>query len=305
MRKRKLFCLDAPLGLGQPRKGVENAPQHLHKYGLTSRLASVFQVEHEELRFDEPRGVHNSEAHYLASGQACSVIFEKVRNAAEHGRVCLTLGGDHSIAFATLPALESCYEDLRVVWFDAHGDANTPETSPSGNLHGMPLAAALGQVSKGSLPGFEWLQNFVKPENVALVGVRALDEEERRNLERLGIQIYSAADVAKLGMLTVIRDIESRLKTNEHPVHLSFDIDGVDPRCVPSTGTPEPDGVSLEDALMLVNAMYETDNLVGMDFVELNPHIEPAASRQSILASIDIIVTALCGRVSLKKQGVA
>lgn len=182
----------------------------------------------------------------------------------------LTLGGDHSIGLATVMASAHKYKDnLKIIWFDAHADINTPETSPSGNIHGMPLAP----VFKLMKPWFSLDKDyFLKPEQLIYIGLRSVDSGELDIIKELGIKTYYNTDVFSLGIDKIMNDI-MKDDTKDTKYHLSFDIDGLDPQYSPSTGTKEKDGVSLKDGLYIINELVNSKKLRSFDLVEFNPEL--------------------------------
>ena len=185
------------------------------------------------------------------------------------------IGGDHSLGLGSLTGVSKFFgKDLAVIWVDAHGDINTPETSPTGNIHGMPLAAAMGL-------GHERLINLyfngvkVKPENVYIVGARDLDEGEVKLIEEHKLNLWTSDDIKSKGMEVVVEELKSALKASGiNNVHLSFDIDSLDSSLVPGTGTPVAQGPSLEEIKLLLSGIFSTQLIKSMDFVEFNPSID-------------------------------
>lgn len=238
-------------------------------------------------------------------GQSCGLVYQKVLEASSRGDFALTIGGDHSIASATIGALVKTYPQLAVVWVDAHGDANTPDTSPSLHYHGMPAAHLMGWFKK-PVPGFEWLESVLAEGRLAYIGLRDIDPEEGSMLRSSGAHIYTMAHVDRLGIAQVVAMALQRIDPqNNRPLHLTFDIDAIDPVYAPGTGTLARGGLSYRESHFICEEMAATHRLVGMDLVEINPlvdHIpermhgddlEMAPTSQTIQLGIELVLSAL------------
>lgn len=184
------------------------------------------------------------------------------------------LGGDHSIAIGTLAGLGEHYKNLGVIWFDAHADLNTPETTPSGNIHGMPLAVSIGL-------GHERLVKIrndvpkIKPENVIIIGARSVDPGERELISQQGIKVYTMHEVDRLGMTRVMEDALAYLRErNVDGLHLSLDLDGLDPLYTPGVGTPVPGGITYRESHLAMEMLQESGMLTSAEFVEVNPILD-------------------------------
>lgn len=271
----QISVLGFGLYLGQSKSGVAKAPRRLIGHGLIQTLQSNFPkpVVFEELDFKLGRkSIKSAEQRNQLIGTHLQAIFEKTKHVLQQKNFSFALGGDHSIAFATISAAASLFENLKVVWIDAHGDANTPQTSPSKNMHGMPVAGILGHIK--NQPNFEWLKHFIKPENIAILGIRALDKGERAFLDSQNICYFTTDAIQQNGIDVVLTEVSKMLRLHEPTAHyLSFDVDGVDPRFAPSTGTPEPDGLMTDEVLKIASWLAAQGRLVGMDCVEVNPDI--------------------------------
>jgi len=209
-------------------------------------------------------------------GNSCGRIFYAVRESALNKRFTATLGGDHSIASATIGAMLSVYENLSVIWIDAHGDCNIPETSLSHNYHGMPAAHIMGWFKK-RVPGFEWIENLEKlPSNrIAFIGLRSLDEAEKRMMIQKGVHCFTMTDIDKLGIGQVMEQALQRVDPlKKNPIHLSFDIDACDPSIAPGSGTKARGGINYREAHYICKELAATKRLVGIDMVEINPSLD-------------------------------
>jgi arginase len=182
----------------------------------------------------------------------------------------LLIGGDHSQAFASVSALLNIYPDLKILWFDAHADMNTPETSPSGNSHGMPLSGLLGLVDK-NIWAMPWMNQLLKPEQVIHIGVRDMDHGEIELMDKHNIEHYTPDNVEQLGLENIMNDIAKRWKG--FPTHLSFDIDGLDSSLVPATGTPVGKGLNMTHAFQIIDSIKSQFDFVAGEVVEFNPDL--------------------------------
>ncbi|MEI6046819.1 MAG: arginase, partial [Chloroflexota bacterium] len=212
-------------------------------------------------------------------GQACRLIAQEVERRAVKGCFPLTLGGDHSIALGSIPGLLRVRPNTALLWIDAHGDFNTPETSPSGNLHGMPLAALLGYTRPG-LPCFDWLHEaqpkpLLTPDRVALVGIRSLDSGERHLLRQAGVHVYSMSAIDRYGIGPIMERALAAINPKEElGYHVSFDIDAMDPREAPGTGTTARGGLTYREGHTILEMLAATGKLGSMDLVEVNPKLD-------------------------------
>ncbi|KAJ1673200.1 Arginase, catabolizes arginine to ornithine and urea [Spiromyces aspiralis] len=211
------------------------------------------------------------------------------------GKFALTLGGDHSIAMGTICGTAEKYgDDLRVIWIDAHPDINTPETTESGNLHGCPLSFLLGLTQEGQ-PPFQWLKACLKPEHLVYIGLRDVDAPEKRILRQHNIKAFSMHEVDKYGIGKVVEMALQHLSpNNDKPIHLSFDVDALDPSVAPSTGTPVRGGLTFREGHYICEAIHETGCLVAMDLVEVNPHLSDVHGlHQTITVGCSLVRCAL------------
>jgi len=209
-------------------------------------------------------------------GAGLKLVHDAVHAAAEKGNFVLTVGGDHSIAAGSIMAMHSRYPDLGVIWIDAHADANTPRTSPSGHYHGMPAAHLLGWF-ESKLQGFEWFKPGCLDESrLAYVGLRDVDPGEAALLRQSNVHVYTMRDVDKHGIAKVIENAISAIDPNgRRPFHLSLDIDGVDPHFAPGTGTCARGGLTYREIHYVCEELALTERLVSMDLVEVNPSLDP------------------------------
>lgn len=276
--------LGIPMDLGQERRGVDMGPSAVRYAGLFERLQQLgYQVEdagNVPVPTRNERRVRQHAWTELKCGglrhlpevvAACEAIYAVAKECAPTPEIPIFLGGDHSIAIGTVAGTASA-GPLGLIWIDAHGDFNTPETSPSGNIHGMPLATLLGD-------GCEDLVNLghpgpkLKPHEVAMIGVRDLDPQERERLAVSGIHVYTMRDVDELGMATVARRALSHLNHLSR-LHVSLDMDALDPSVAPGVGTPVPGGLSYREAHLLMEILAESRRVASIDVVEINPILD-------------------------------
>lgn len=274
---------------GQRKEGVEFGPDRLVEFGLFDHLASIGRRVRRVAQVDERQPGS-------LEGTALEDLSAHVSFAARMNRFALTLGGDHSVAFSTIDGLLRTYPDLRILYVDAHADLNTPESSPSGNPHGMPIAAHLGLFQGAQIPAVTFVNRTLRPEQIAFVGIRDLDPEERTAIDGMNIACFTSQDIHKDGMPAVIERALNRIDPEgRYPLHVSFDIDVADPSIAPATGVPVPGGLHRHHLLMLANAICKTRRLVGLDIVEINPLLaeDDAALQKTLSVATDFALDIL------------
>jgi len=283
---------------GQPREGVELGPDALREGGIVNILREQkWNVEdHGNVNFDvelKPDDVHETVKNPRTVGRVNEIVCNQVKNYHKQKHGVLVLGGDHSLAIGTIAASASCWDDLCVIWVDAHADINTPKTSPTGNIHGMPVAFLMGIDHQG-IPGFEWISQEspkLSPERIVYVGLRDVDDGEKELLKKHNIKAFSMTEVDRYGIGKVMDMALDHLTPNrDKPIHLSFDVDGVDPQEIPSTGTPVRGGLTYREANHLCTRIAETGLLVSMDLVEVNPQLgTPEERKKTVETSCDFV----------------
>ena len=251
-------------------------------------------VDWGDIRVSVPEAteVGDTKARYLdAILQACEKVAELVAKAEGDGYLPLTLGGDHSIAMGTLGGMAKARGAGAVLWIDAHGDLNTPKTSPSGNVHGMPLAAALGAAG----PAFD-TDTYPTPsvERAALVGVRSLDDGERELVKQLDVKVFTMSDVHKLGVERVLGEALTFLSGSRF-VHVSLDLDAVDPETAPGVGTPVRGGLSYREAHFALELVSESGLMDSLDVVEVNPIVDRENATGKL--AVELVASALGARI--------
>jgi arginase len=271
-----------PIDLGADRRGVDMGPSALRIANLKEKLEQLGYevVDSGDIYIQnvERQKITNPKLKYINEILRTSKILAgKIERVREKDQFPLCLGGDHSIAIGTIAGISSfCKKNklkLGVIWIDAHTDMNTDETSPSGNIHGMPMAAAVGL-------GNERLVNFygffpkVKAENCALIGVRSIDQLERINIKRVDLPVYTMSDVDKLGIHRIISRVLKQFKEKVDHIHVSFDLDSVDPEIAPGVGTPVPGGFSYREAHLLMESIAECGCMSSLEISEVNPILD-------------------------------
>ena len=286
------------MDLGAGRRGVDMGPSAIRIAGLDAALRSLgFEVVDDGdvgVPAPETREPGDENARYLEPiYHVCNRLRLRVRRALEQGDVPVVLGGDHSIAIGTFSGVAEHYRDqgqqVGLIWVDAHGDMNTPGSSPSGNIHGMPLATLLG-LGHPRLVEMGGFAPKVQKEHVCLIGIRDIDDSERRIIRESGIHVYTMRDVDERGMRAVMQEAVSIASAGTAGFHVSFDLDGMDPRDVPGTGTPVKGGISWREANLLMEMVSDTGKMLSLEVTELNPILD--VRNQSGEVAVDVICSA-------------
>jgi arginase len=279
---RKITFIGVPLDLGAGRRGVDMGPSALRAALIHSRVRDlgyeVADLGDLEVSIQETRDPGDPRMKYLKEiRQTCEAVRDAVGGVLGEGATPVVLGGDHSIAMGTIAGVSRhCrLSDHRVglIWFDAHGDMNTPETTPSGNIHGMPLAVALG-LGEASLVDLAGEAPMVDGARAAVVGLRDVDPAERGNLRESGIGAFTMRDIDERGMRTVMEEAIKRATTGTAGIHVSFDLDGIDPDFAPGVGTPSPGGLSYREAHLAMEMLSDTGKVLCAELVEVNPILD-------------------------------
>jgi len=287
---KKLSIIGMPMDLGQMRRGVDMGPSAIRYAGINERLKPLFAeirdwgdipVGRPEVMVDKASNLRNLEL----IAEKNSLLAEKVDEVVKSGSFPLVLGGDHSIAIGTLAGVAKHYRNLGVIWYDAHGDLNTAETSPSGNIHGMPLAVSIGQ-GHPKLTEIGGYAPKVKPENVVIIGARSLDDGEKALIKEKGIKVYTMHEIDLLGMAKVMEETIAYLKERTDGVHLSLDLDGLDPSECPGVGTPVIGGISFRESHLAMEMLGEANIITSAEFVEVNPILDEKNKTASIAVGL-------------------
>jgi arginase len=296
MDARPVAVIGAGLDLGQERRGVDMGPSAIRYAELNARLRELgLDVEDwGDVKSPVPETTTQGRANarYLEPIKAvCAQIAGLVSDAVESGHLPLTLGGDHSIAMGTLGGMGKARGPGAVLWIDAHGDLNRPATSPSGNVHGMPLAAALGAAGPEFATGAYPVPSVTR---AALVGVRSLDPGERELIRELEVRVFTMTDIDKLGLERVLREALTHLAGAPF-VHVSLDLDAVDPMFAPGVGTPVRGGLSYREAHLALELVCESGLLDSLDVVEVNPILD--RENETGTLAVELVASALGARI--------
>lgn len=279
MTKKKVSIIGVPMDLGQTRRGVDMGPSAIRYAGLVERLENLdFEVvDRGDISIGRPPQYDVKNDDNLKDlnevVKANQKLAHAVSQVSEEGDFPLILGGDHSIAIGTLAGVAKSYENLGVIWFDAHGDINTADTSPSGNIHGMPLAVSLG-MGHPALTEIGSYAPKVKPENIVIVGARSLDEGERMIIKEKGIKVFTMHEIDRNGMAQVMEEAIDYVSRNSDGVHLSLDLDALDPIEAPGVGTPVLGGISYREAHLAMEMLAERRLITSVEVVEVNPILD-------------------------------
>jgi arginase len=279
---KKIRVIGVPLDLGQSRRGVDMGPSAVRVAGLEARLEAIgHKVEdagNVAVAIAEQKKEGDPRAKYLKEITAtCTKHAELVVKTLEAGKIPVVLGGDHSVAAGTVAGVAEFYrrQNLKcgLIWIDAHSDINTPESSPSGNVHGMPLAAimGLGPMELGNIFNFS---PKISPENCVLVGIRDIDDREKENVRRAGIEVFTMRDIDERGMRTVMEEALRLAGRNTAGYHVSLDMDWIDPEDAPGVGTPVRGGATYREAHLAMEIIADHGRLLSFEIVEVNPVID-------------------------------
>src|SRR5581483_7302706 len=296
---RRLALIGAPLDLGAGRRGVDMGPSAIRYAELAEHLADTLGIETDDLgNVDAPVAEavasENERAHFLPEILAlCDGVAKLVARARERSETPLVLGGDHSVALGSLVGMAAVHGPGGVVWVDAHGDLNTPETSPTGNVHGMVLAAALGLGGAGFAYD-AWRLPAIEAGKLALFGVRSLDRGERELLGRLDAKVFTMSEIDKRGVDSCMRE------ALEHAagagfLHVSLDMDAVDPQYAPGVGTPVQGGLDYREAHLAMETVAEVGGVDSFDVVEVNPVLD--IENKTGRLAVELVASALGARI--------
>jgi len=279
---RKIRVIGVPLDLGQSRRGVDMGPSAVRVAGLEMRLEQLGHIVEDggnvAVAIPEQKKAGDPHANYLKEITAtCTKHADQIIKALDEGIVPLVLGGDHSVGAGTVSGVSEFYrrqnKKIGLIWIDAHTDINTPESSPSGNVHGMPLAAIMGL----GPPELANILNFspkVSPDNCVLVGVRDIDAIERENVRRSGIHVFTMRDIDERGMRNVMETAARIAGDGTAGYHISLDMDWVDPEDAPGVGTPVRGGATYREAHLAMEIIADHGRLLSFEIVEVNPVID-------------------------------
>jgi arginase len=307
MRQSHIAIIGAPMDLGAGRRGVDMGPSALRLANLNEKLASLgYEVEDlGNVIVDQPEAspVGPTNARYLPQiAHTCTRLAELVEQTAGRGRVPLVLGGDHSVAIGTTAGMSGFFrkqgrppgKKQGLIWIDAHADMNTPESSPSGNVHGMPLACIIG-LGPPELTCIGGYAPKVEPGSAVIIGLRSVDEIERQNVRGAGVHPFTMRDIDERGLPSVIREAIDIASAGTAGFHLSFDMDAVDPGEAPGVGTPVRGGITYREAHLVMETICDSGLMTSMEVVEVNPVIDEV-NRTALLA-VELIMSAMGKRI--------
>jgi arginase len=299
MPTKAVQIIGVPLDLGANMRGANMGPSAIRIADLHHKISVLGYQPYDSgdlpvpVRDTLPASA-NEERYRAQIASACRELESEVHQALSLDRVPIVLGGDHSIAIGTIAGVSRFFreknQNIGLIWIDAHADCNTPKSSPSGNIHGMPLSIALGH-------GYPDLVDIggkgakVKSENVALIGIRTLDGAEKDILRRSGIRYFTMREIDERGMHAVMKDAVAVASQGTAAIHLSFDIDGIDPASAPGVSTPVTGGISYREAHLALEMIADTGLLRSMEFVELNPMTDLAHKTAQL--TVDLVQSAL------------
>ena len=299
MIEKKVCLVGVPMDLGGGRRGVDMGPSALRIAGIEDGVRSLGLAFEDRgnvpVREPASRQPTNPRARFLDEiAECCRGLRARVEKILEEGAFPLVVGGDHSIACGTVAAISSFHHRTRakigLIWFDAHGDFNTPETSESGNIHGMPLACCVGR----GVPELVRLGDrvpMVDVEKAVLIGVRTIDTREKEEIKDSGLHVFTLRDIDMHGIHKVMRMAIEIASTGTAGFHLTFDLDGTDPSVAPGVGTPVPGGTTLRESHLIMEHAAESGRLLGLEMTEINPILDDRNATAKV--AVDLALSAL------------
>jgi arginase len=280
---RQIKITGVPLDLGQSRRGVDMGPSAVRVAGLEAKLEALGHVVSDggniAVAIAETKNFGQENARYLTEiAETCAHAAEAVVKTLSEGITPLVLGGDHSVAAGTVSGVAEFYrrrgEKIGLIWIDAHSDINTPQTSPSGNVHGMPLAALLG-LGPAPLVNILGFSPKIAPENTVVIGVRDIDASEKENIKLAGVtEVYTMRDIDERGMRSVMEDALRAASSGTAGYHVSLDMDWIDPEDAPGVGTPVRGGATYREAHLAMEIIADHGRMLSFEIVEVNPVID-------------------------------
>ncbi|CAG0883429.1 unnamed protein product [Darwinula stevensoni] len=310
----RTICRESAL---QPKLGVETGPAAIRETGIFKALAQLGRdvrdygdVRPDLIDPDPPlhgmrnwRNIHSynlKASHRYGIDNVDITLADRVKQVIEDGKLCVTLGGDHSIALGTVYGhVLASKKSVGVIWVDAHADINTPLSSLSGNVHGMSLSFLCEELEDyhPPIPSWEWPDPCLTADRIVFIGLRDVDPLERLAIDKTGVKAYSMHEVEQLGIREVARRaIEDINPNGDRAIHVSFDIDAIDPVVAPCTGTPVPGGLSLREGEYLMEVIHETGALEALDMVEVNPLLGSGEEAEKTAQAAELLILAACGR---------
>jgi arginase len=298
-RPSQIVILGAPLDFGAGRRGVDMGPSALRLAGLNAKLQSMgYQVRdlgNVAVAQQESIEQGSPQAKYLVPiAQCCTELARTVSDEIENNQFPLVLGGDHSVAVGTVAGIANAFRNrnkkIGVIWIDAHSDMNTPEISPSGNVHGMPLACCLGRGPRELTHIFGYSPKL-EGRNTVLIGLRDVDEYEREVVRQLGVVTFTMRDIDELGLRKIMEQALAAASNGTAGFHLSLDMDAVDPDEAPGVGTPVRGGMSYREAHLSMETICDSGGMLSMEIVEVNPVLDTA--NRTALLGVELVMSAM------------
>jgi arginase len=292
-----------PMDLGAGRRGVDMGPSALRIAGVSEKLSAlgykVIDAGDIDIRTPEVAKVIDPKLRYLPEiAKACSTLAAKVETSLDNDEFPLVLGGDHSMAIGTIAGIANhCKKHKKrfgVIWIDAHADINTPDTSPSGNIHGMPVAVSLG-IGPPELTKVGGDFTSLAPHQIAMIGLRSVDEGERKMIKKLKIETHTMSDLDKYGVHRIIAKVLSSMRAKVDHLHVSFDLDSIDPTIAGGVGTPVPGGLSYREAHLIMEAIAESGYMSSFEIAEVNPILDNRNASAEFAA--DLIASSMGKRI--------
>lgn len=302
----RVRIIGVPLDLGAGRRGVDMGPSAMRIAGVARHIERLGYeaVDDGDIPVVAPevQTIEDPRLKYLPEiARTLGVLCEKVAQSYSAQETPLILGGDHSIAIGTVAGLASVGRKtgskFGLIWFDAHGDANTPETSPSGNIHGMPQAVIFGRGAPRlvEIGGFRSGETKLDPANAALIGARAIDEHEKEILREIGITVFTMESIDRRGIHSVTREAIEVASSGTDGIHVSFDVDAMDPSVAPGVGTPSRGGLTYREAHTAMELIAESEKLISLEVAEVNPILDVGNATAEV--AVEIIASALGKRI--------
>lgn len=288
---KDVSVIGVPMDLGQSRRGVDMGPSAIRYAGLIEKLAQLNHSVEDlgDISIQHPSSSEHEQNFHLRNltevVDGSETLAHLVNDVLKKDQFPLILGGDHSISIGSIAGVANHFEQLGVIWFDAHGDMNTVETSPSGNIHGMPLAVNLGYGH------YELTQVFnknhkIQPENIVVIGARALDHGEKKFIKNKNIKVYTMHEIDRLGMAQVMDEAINYLQAKTDGVHVSFDLDCLDPTDAPGVGTPVIGGVTYRESHLAMEMLAEANIITSAEFVEVNPMLDERGKTAEVAVAL-------------------
>jgi arginase len=301
--KPRVHLIGFPMDLGADRRGVDMGPSALRIAEIDDKLIALgYKVEDEgdiEIQVPEVLKIRDPHLKYMPEiAAACEKLARKVKRVLKAGDFPLVLGGDHSMAIGTIAGVAGYCRDedkrLGVIWVDAHSDINVPGTSPSGNIHGMPVSASIG-LGAPELAAVGGKFQKLNPENIVMIGLRDVDEGERKIIREQGVRAYTMTDIDRLGVYKVMEETVEYLRERADHVHVSFDLDSVDPTIAMGVGTPVPGGLTYREAHLVMELIAEAGVLHSLEVAEVNPILDDV-NRSAVFAA-GLVASAMGKRI--------